>query len=119
MVISRFNDPKQISKKIRRVDHNSVDGNLFIEVLLAGLKLRTAAELARSLPVAPAILSRIRAGRAVSDELLVKLNIVFGLSISGLKDLQCSCSRSNTPVSVESINALAELPVFTQSFIDE
>lgn len=114
MVNSRFNDPDQIRQRIRQVDQANVDGNLFIEVLLTGLNLRNAAALAQQLQAAPAVLSRIRAGRAVSDEMLLKLHLVFGLSISGLKDLLCACTFSDAPITVERIDALASAAVFTQ-----
>jgi len=114
MVNSRFNDPEQLSRRIRQVEHEDVDGNLVVEVLLAGLRLRNAAELARLLPVAPAVLSRIRTGRAVSDEMLIKLHLAFGLSISGLKDLLNECRHSDEPITMQRVDALAAAPVFTQ-----
>lgn len=110
---SRFNDPEQVSRRIRKIDHDNVDGNLFIEVLLTGLCLRNAAALAKQLPVAPAILSRIRTGRPVSDEFLLKLHLTFGLSIAGLKDLLCACTFSGSPITMERIDALASAAVFT------
>jgi len=119
MVNIRFNDPVQLSKKIQPVDHARVDGNLFIEAILAGLKLRNAAELSRELPVAPAIISRIRTGRAVSDELLVKLSIVYRLPISGLKDLLRACSHDGGPVTMQRVDELAAMAVFTNRIEEE
>lgn len=111
---SRFNDPEQLSRKIRQVDREGVDGNLFLDVLLSGLRLANAAELARKLPVAPAVLSRIRSGATVSDEMLIKLNLAFGLPIRGLKDLLCACARSDVPVTMARIDALSSAAVFTE-----
>lgn len=110
----RFTDPEQLSKKIRHIDQSNLDGHLFLEVLFAGLGMRNAAELAKTLPVAAAVLSRVRAGRAVSDEMLLRLNVVFGLSISGLKDLLCACTRSAEPITMQRVDALAARSVFTQ-----
>jgi plasmid maintenance system antidote protein VapI len=111
---SRFSDPDQLKSRIRQIDHANVDGNLFVEVLLAGLRLNNAAELARKLPVAPAVLSRIRTGRAVSDEMLLKLHLAFGMSVSGLKDLLCACNVSDMPITMQRIDALASKAVFIQ-----
>jgi transcriptional regulator with XRE-family HTH domain len=109
---SRFNDPDVLRRKIHRLNHSEVDGNLFIDVLLTGLGIRTAAELARELGIGPAILSRIRTGRPISDELLLRLHILYQLPISGLKELMLSCKHSSEPASMEEIDALAKAEVF-------
>lgn len=111
---SRFNDPVELSRRIRQVDHKEVDGKLVIEVLLTGLRLSNAAELARRLSVTPAVLSRIRTGRAVSDEMLLRLHLAFGLSIAGLKDLLNECRYSDEPITMQRVDALASSVVFTQ-----
>lgn len=114
MTNSRFNDPEELRRKIRQINHDDCDGNLFLEVLLAGLRLNNAAELARRLPVSPAVLTRMRTGRSVSDEMLLKLHLTFDLSISALKDLVCACSRTNVPITMQRIDALADGGMFAQ-----
>lgn len=113
MMASRFNDPGELRRKIRHVNHALVDGNLFIEVLLTGIRLRSAAELSRLIDVAPAVISRTRSGRApVSDDMLLKLHIACDLAISGLKDLLDACTRSDQPITTQRIDELAAFPVF-------
>lgn len=111
-MVSRFNDPGELRRKIRHVNHALVDGNLFIEVLLTGIRLRSASELSRLIDVAPAVISRIRSGRSVSDDMLLKLHIACNLTISGLKDLLDACTRSDQPITTQRIDELAAFPVF-------
>lgn len=88
----RFTDPAELKAKINRIEHSMIDGALFLDVILAGLRLRSYAELSRSIEVTAPVLSRIRgASKNISDSMLLALHEEFDLPIADLKQLVNAC----------------------------
>lgn len=116
---NRFTDPAALKSKIIRVEHSMVDGALFMDVILAGLRLRSAAELSRSIEMTAPVLSRIRcAGKHISDSMLIALHEEFNLPIGELKQLVKACAIQANDADYdgarhhERIRELASAPMF-------
>jgi hypothetical protein len=73
--------------RCRRPDARVVpgDGNLLLDAVAEHLEAKNDAALCRELEVLPSLISKIRHGRSVGAQLLIRMHEVTGLSIRDLR----------------------------------